>query len=141
MTAPAVTFTAGTAREYNSTYGTTVRRLSRMSAVALRIEERRLMAEQGSERLSGKLSKDELVSSVLALRGYTTERLSEAIHVLHHKPGVTGSTACQWCCCQVTWTDGDGFLRQCGEAPGHGGDLHRNGQCFYARVPAGAVTP
>jgi hypothetical protein len=33
-------------------------------------------------------SKDELISSVLALRGFGIERLNEAIHVLHHTDAV-----------------------------------------------------
>ncbi len=40
-------------------------------------------------------SKDELVASILGRR-YPVGRLNEAIHVLHHRDGVT-SSACGWC--------------------------------------------
>jgi len=59
--------------------------LSLMDRDELAAEERRLMAEQGAQRLYGGLgSKDELLPSVLALRGYPPKRLREAVHALYH---------------------------------------------------------
>lgn len=123
MTAPAtVTMTAGDAAVFRKGHDTLVKRLSDAGLMALRIEEGRLMREQGRARLSGgPANAEEYRNSILGLRGYTIERLNQAIHVLHHEPGTVGSTACGWCVCQVTWTGGDGFLRQCTGAPGHGG--------------------
>ena len=79
------TMTTEQAGELRKAYGAEVTRLSRMSKTALAIEERRLMAAQGIQRVyGGPFLKDEFISSVLNLRGYKAERLNEAIHVLHH---------------------------------------------------------
>lgn len=67
----------------------------------------------------GTWSKQDLLGAILEKR-YPLARENEAIHVLHHQPGEIGSTACEWCVCQVTWIEG-GFLWQCTGAPGHVG--------------------
>ena len=73
------------ARAFRAAYQGAVTRYSRMSKTALAAEERALMADQGIQRVyGGPASKDEFLSSVLDLRGYTIARLNEATHVLHH---------------------------------------------------------
>lgn len=89
--------TAEQAREFRAAHDAEVVRLSRMSKQALGIEERRLMRKQGIQRVfGGPVLKDEYISSVLELRGYTTGRLNEATHVLCHQAAGTWS-ACEFC--------------------------------------------
>lgn len=125
------TMTREQAQSLRTGHDTDARLLSRKPKYELVAIERSEMAAAGRERIFGGMSKDELVASILDLRGFGIARLNEAIHVLHHQPGEIGSTACEWCVCQVTWTDGDGFLKQCEGEPGHDG-MHHAGQAFYA---------
>jgi hypothetical protein len=111
-------------------HDTDVRLLSRKPKYELVAIEAMELRAAGMERLfGGPVSKDEFLSSILDLR-FPRERQDEARHVLHHTPGEVGSTACQFCVCQVTWVDG-GFLIQCDQAPGHDGE-HRCGESVQA---------
>lgn len=79
----------------------------------------------------GTWSKDDLLGSILEMR-FPMARQNEAIHVLHHEPGTVGSSACEWCRCQVTWRyrqDGRSYelLAQCTGQPGHDGG-HQDGE-------------
>ena len=95
MSTATVTMTPEEAAAFRKAYGTHVTRLSRMGKVALAIEERRLMGEQGIVRaFGGPVSKDEFISSVLELRGYTIGRWNEATHVVAH--GMPWPD-CPWC--------------------------------------------
>lgn len=57
--------------------------------------ERGELAAAGISRLVGNSSKDELIASLLSLRGYDTSRLNEASHVLYHEG--TPWPACEYC--------------------------------------------
>lgn len=85
MSATTVTMTPDEAAAFRKGYDAQVKRLWRMGKVALAIEERRLMKDQGIERIhGGPVTKDEFISSVLELRGYTIGRLNQATHVAAH---------------------------------------------------------
>jgi hypothetical protein len=95
-TTTAVAMTAGEAREFRATWGAEAARLSGMSKAALDREEHRLMVAQGIQRIyGGPASRDEFITSVLSLRGYTGTRLNEATHVLCHADAVWPD--CPWC--------------------------------------------
>jgi hypothetical protein len=107
-----------------------VRLLSRKPKHELVAIETMEMHAAGMEHIfGGPVSKEEFLRSILDLR-FPRERQDEARHILYHEPGEVGSTACQFCVCQVTWVDG-GFLIQCDQPPGHDGE-HRNGQSVQA---------
>lgn len=85
MSATTVTMTREEAAAFRKGHDAQVKRLWRMGKVALAIEERRLMKNQGIERVfGGPVTKDEFISSVLELRGYTITRLNEATHTVAH---------------------------------------------------------
>lgn len=126
------TMTRQQAEMFRAAYEGAVKRYSKMTKVQLRNENLIALSEAGMQRIAGgPVSKDELISDTLRLRGYTTEKLNEATHAQYHEPGIVGSTACKLCVCQVTWVNGDGFLLQCEGEPGHDG-MHQAGQSFYA---------
>lgn len=73
------------ARIFREAYEAAVKRYSKMARVALATEEAALMRDQGMEHIyGGPSSKDELLTSILNLRGYTNEKLYEATHVVSH---------------------------------------------------------
>ena len=85
------------ARTFREAYAAAVKRYSRMTIAALRIEDDAALADQGIQRVyGGPGSKDEWVRAVLEHRGYTVDKLNESTHVLHHGPGECW-TACNWC--------------------------------------------
>lgn len=95
MSATTVTMTREEAAAFRKAYGAHVKRLSRMGKVALAIEERRLMREQGIVRaFGGPASKDEFISSVLELRGYTITKWNESTHAVAHD---VPWPDCPWC--------------------------------------------
>jgi hypothetical protein len=120
------TMTRDEAQALRTAHDTDARLLSRKPKYELVAIERSELAAAGRERIFGGMSKDELVASILALRGFGIERMNEATHVLHHQPGEKWS-ACGWCQCQETWTKPSGFapgydqLVQCVLDPGHRG--------------------
>lgn len=69
------------------------------------------------------MSKDELVSGILEMRGLTVDKFNESTHVLYHTDGTW--SACSLCQCQVQWLNDQGFIDQCGLKPGHQEALHR----------------
>ena len=84
---------ARTLREAHDGYA---RRLSRMTAAALRNLYREELAAQGSRLLyGGPAGKDELISALTGLR-YPLEKLNESVHVLYHRDGIVNS-ACELC--------------------------------------------
>jgi hypothetical protein len=85
------------ARIFREAYNAAVKRYSRMTIAQLKAERAAALAGQGMISLyGGPVSKDEFVSAVLNLRGYTIDKLNETTHVLHHAPGESWS-ACEWC--------------------------------------------
>jgi hypothetical protein len=85
------------ARIFREAYAAAVKRYSRMTIAQLKAERTAALADQGIESLyGGPGSKDEFVSAVLNLRGYTVARLNDTTHVLYHGPGESWS-ACDWC--------------------------------------------
>lgn len=83
------------AGKFRAGWNTDVKLLSRLTATRLREIDATELASQGRTRIVGKLSKDELINDILELRGFTTAKLNEAIHVLHH--GEYPNSACEWC--------------------------------------------
>lgn len=82
ITAPAMT--EDEARELQAGAAETSRKLTRMSAADLRriaVAER---AAHGIELLYGRFDKDDLVSEIMDLRGFTVPRINQAIHTLGH---------------------------------------------------------
>lgn len=74
------------ARVYRAAYDSAVKRYSTMTRAALAAEERAIMADQGTQRLWGGLgSRDELIISILNLRGYTIDKWNESTHVIAHQ--------------------------------------------------------
>ena len=84
MTAPAPAMTTEQAREFHAGASETSARLTRMSAAELRRVAAAERAAHGIELLYGKPGREDLVSEVMDLRGYTVERINCAIHTLHH---------------------------------------------------------
>lgn len=72
------------ARDLQNGAADTSRKLTRMSAAELARVAVAERATRGRVLLYGKPSKDELISEVMDLRGYTVARINEAIHVLNH---------------------------------------------------------
>ena len=90
------TMTADHAIALRAARDTDARLLSRKPKYELAAIERAELAVRGLTRIcGGPGGRDELVSSILDQR-YPRELLSEAGHVLYHKPGETWS-ACPWC--------------------------------------------
>ena len=84
------------ARTFRAAYGAAVTRYTHMSKAALMTEERGLMEEQGIQRVyGGPVSKDEFISSVLNLRGYTIAKVNEATHVIAHETPWPDCEHCQ----------------------------------------------
>ena len=100
---------------------------SKTKAELVAIERSELAAAGRTRAYGGPVTRQEYLSAILNLR-YPITRLNEAIHVLHHQPGIVGSSACQWCRCQYTWRYAKApavcrdYLAQCTGKPGHDGD-------------------
>lgn len=96
MTTVTVTMTPEQAAALRKGHDTDARRYSRMTRAALVVTYRTALRARAREILfGGPGTKSEYATAILDLR-YPRERLHEAIHVLHHKPGENWS-ACQWC--------------------------------------------
>jgi hypothetical protein len=90
-------FTKTQAEEFNLSYGTEVRFLSRMTAKNLNVVYGRTLREMGREVLFGGPSgKDELISAILELHGMGIDKLNEASHVLYHSEDMPNE-ACKFC--------------------------------------------
>jgi hypothetical protein len=88
--------TAESALVYRKAHDVRVKKLYRMTMPTLRDIEQAHLARQGYQRVfGGPVSKDELISAILAVE-YPADRMNETTHVLYHKPGETWS-ACEWC--------------------------------------------
>ena len=73
------------ARVYRVAYDSAVKRYSKMTKRALIAEEQAVMADLGRRRVfGGPVSKDEYISAVLELRGYTIAKWNESTHVVAH---------------------------------------------------------
>ena len=83
------------ARTLREAASAAVRRYSRMSRSALRVENAAAQEIAGIQHVfGGPVTKDELVSDTLELRGYGIAKLNEATHVLAHD---VFWPDCQWC--------------------------------------------
>lgn len=118
------------AAAFRAAYAADLAVLNRKTKAELVAIERSELAARNRERIyGGPVTKAEYLSSILEMR-WPVARSNEASHVLNHGPGETWS-GCQWCQCQVTWTDGNGYLHQCEQAPHPAGGMHSHGQVFY----------
>ncbi len=94
---PATPMTAEQAREYRAAHDQAARELTRMSARALLgLQAVRDRAAGFTRRGGPKMTKHELVCELLE-RDFPVARINEAGHVLFHKAGIGGSSACEWC--------------------------------------------
>jgi hypothetical protein len=90
-------FTKTQAEEFNLSYGSEVRFLSRMTAKNLNVVFGRTLREMGREVLFGGPSgKDELISAILELHGMGIDKVNEASHVLYHAEDMPNE-ACKFC--------------------------------------------
>lgn len=90
-------FTIDEAKSFRLSYDAEVKFLSRMSKQGLRTVEARHMNELGIVRaFGGPESKDEFITSILNMAGFTIDRLNESIHVLYHDAS-TPNEACKSC--------------------------------------------
>lgn len=85
------TLTIDEARALRASHDADAKLLSRQTKAQLKA----IRYHRGLIHIYGEMSKDELISSILDAR-YPLERMHEAIHVLHHRPGEPWS-ACEWC--------------------------------------------
>lgn len=83
-TTAAPAMTEDEAREFHAAAAETSRKLTRMSAAELGRVAKAERAAHGIELLYGKPGREDLVSEVMDLRGFTVDRINQAIHVLHH---------------------------------------------------------
>lgn len=99
-------FTTEEAESFRLSYDSEVKFLSKRSHSGLVDIEARLMRGQGMKRVYGSLSKDELISSILNLRGFSNAKLNESIHVLYHTDGLVNE-----CCDSCTHQTAEGNNR------------------------------
>lgn len=86
------------ARAFRAAYEGAVKRYSKMTKVQLRNEDLIALSETNTVRLcGGPVSKDELISDILTLRGYTTAKLNESTHVLAHEIPGQNWPDCPYC--------------------------------------------
>lgn len=98
-------FTIDQAKEFNVSYQTEVRFLSRMSRAGLNTVYGRTLREMGREVLfGGPSNKDDLVSAILELHGMGIDKINEASHVLYHSADMPNE-ACKFCTAPVGWSE------------------------------------
>jgi hypothetical protein len=89
--------TAEQARAYRAAHDQAARELTRMSKRALlALQAVRDRAAGWTRHGSPQMSKHELVCELLD-REYPVTKINEAGHVMYHKAGIGGSSACEWC--------------------------------------------
>jgi hypothetical protein len=89
--------TAEQARDFRIAHDQAARELTRMSKTSLLgLQAVRDRAAGFTRKGSPPMSKHELVCELLE-HSFPVAKINEAGHVLYHKAGIGGSSACEWC--------------------------------------------